>query len=257
MKGCLSPLAVTGADIDLMIKITILLTRKKGMDPEGFHDYWSSVHGPLVMRIPENRRHVRKYVQSHILPDRFPFLASSGPLYDGAAEIWCENLQEGLNMFAEPKYKEIIYPDEVKFLDVDKTIVLVANEHLIYHRPNAAIHGGIKLFELPVRREGMTRSQFHRYWRDVHAPIVLGCPQTMEFLRRYVQSHSLEEPVPGMKPMPYDGMAELWFDSREHFLMLLGPRYREYVNSDESNFVNLQESTTFAARELIMYELGA
>jgi len=241
----------------VMIKIAILLVRKKGMSRQEFQDYWRTVHGPLVMSIPENRRHVTKYVQSHVLPDWFPFLAGQGPLYDGAAEIWCDNLQAGLEMFAEPKYQELIYPDELKFLDVDKTITLVMKEHLMYQRPNAPIHGGVKLFELPVRREDMSRSQCHAYWLDVHAPKVLGCPQMIESLRRYVQSHSMEEPIQGIRPMRYDGMAELSFDSTQDLLRCFGPQYMESVNPDEGNFVNLQKSTAFIAEELIMYERGA
>jgi uncharacterized protein (TIGR02118 family) len=240
-----------------MIKVTILLVRKKGISREEFQDYWRTVHGPLVMNIPENRRHVCKYVQSHTLSDWFPFLAGEGPLYDGAAEIWCDSLEEALEMFAEPKYRELIYPDELKFLDLDNMVILVTNEYPVYQRPNAPIHGGVKLFELPVRREGMTRTQCHQYWKDVHGPMVLDCPQMIEPLRRYVQSHSLEEPLPGIEAMRYDGMAELWFDSREDLLKCFGTQYMERVHPDESNFVNLEKSTALAAKEFIMYERGA
>lgn len=237
-----------------MIKITILLVRKEGMSREEFQDYWRTVHGPLVMSIPENKQHVSKYVQSHTLSDWFPFLAGENPLFDGAAEIWCDSLQAGLEMFAEPTYKELIYPDELKFLDLDKVVVLVMNEHLIYQRTGAPIHGGVKLFEVPVRREGTTRAQCHAYWKDVHARKVLDCPEMVEPLRRYVQSHSLEEPVPGIEPMRYDGLAELWFDSKEDLLKCFGAQYMERVHPDEPNFVNLEKSTAFAAQEFIMYE---
>ena len=62
-----------------MIKISELLVRKKDMSRGEFHDYWKRVHGPLVMSIPEIRRHVVKDVQSHTQPDWFPFLAGDGP----------------------------------------------------------------------------------------------------------------------------------------------------------------------------------
>jgi len=240
-----------------MIKVTELLVRKKGMTREEFQNYWRTVHGPLVMSIPENKRHVRKYVQSHTLPDWFPFLAGEGPLFDGAAEIWCDSLVAAQEMFAEPKYKELIYPDELKFLDLDSVIILVMREHLIYQRPNAPIHGGVKLFEIPVRREGMTRAQCHDYWRTVHGPMVLDSPQMVEPLRRYVQSHSLEEPVPGIKPMRYDGMAELWFDNKSDLQSSFGAQYMERVHPDEPNFVNPERSTALVTKEFIMYEGGA
>ena len=93
--------------------------------------------------------------------------------------------------------------------------------------------------------------------RDVHGPRVLDCPQMIEPLRRYVQSHSLEEPVPGNEPMRYDGMAELWFDNKEDLLKSFGAQYMERVHPDEANFVNLEKSTAFAAQEFIMFERGA
>jgi hypothetical protein len=45
-----------------MIKIAELLVRKSGIGRAEFQDYWGRVHGPLVMSIPEIRRHVAKYV---------------------------------------------------------------------------------------------------------------------------------------------------------------------------------------------------
>ena len=139
---------------------------------------------------------------------------------------------------------------------LEKTVTLLMNEYTIYQRPNAPIHGGAKLFEVPVRRKGMTRVQCHEYWKNIHGPKVLGCPQMMEPLRRYVQCHSLEEEIPGIKPMRYDGLAELWFDDKKDLLKSFGPEYVEMVNPDEPNFVNLEESTAFVAREFIMYERG-
>ena len=51
-----------------LIKVAELLVRKNGMSRAEFQNYWRRVHGPLVMSIPEIRRHVAKYVQSHTLP---------------------------------------------------------------------------------------------------------------------------------------------------------------------------------------------
>lgn len=237
-----------------MVKITMLLVRKPGMSREEFQDYWLNVHGPLVMSIPEIKRHVVKYVQSHTLSDWFPFLVGNGPLYDGAAEIWCNNLEEVQAMFAEPRVEEEVYPDELEFLNLDKTVVLVMNEHLVYQRRGADIHGGVKLFEVPVRKQGLTRAQCHKHWLEVHGPMVLNSPEMMAPMRRYVQSHSLEEPVPGIPPMPYDGLAELWFDSKEDLLESFGDQYMERVHPDESNFADLDKCTAFAAREYVIYE---
>jgi len=239
-----------------MIKIVMLLVRKPGMSREAFREHWLNVHGPLVMSIPGIKRHVVKYVQCHTLDDWFPFLVGDGPLYDGAAEIWCNSLEEVQAMFAEPSVQEQVYPDELEFLDMDRFVLLLLEEHLVYERPGSKIHGGIKLFELPVRKQGLTRKQCHDHWLNVHGPAVLNSPEMIAPMRRYVQSHSLEEPIEGIPPMAYDGLAELWFDSREGLTESFGNQYMQRVQTDEANFADLDKCTAFAAEEYVIYERG-
>ena len=50
-----------------------------------FDAYWQNQHGPLVKSVPEFMRHVRKYVQCHIIQDAVP-LGAEAP-YDGAGRI--------------------------------------------------------------------------------------------------------------------------------------------------------------------------
>jgi uncharacterized protein (TIGR02118 family) len=237
-----------------MIKISELLVRKPGMSRAEFHDYWRRVHGPLVMSISDIRRHVVKYVQAHTLPDWFSFLAGDGPLYDGVAEVWCEGIDDAQRMFEEPKFAELVTPDERQFLDMDRTVILLMSQHLVYQRPGASIHGGVKLFELPVRRGGMSRDECQRYWQEIHAPLVLGAADMIKPLRRYVQSHSLADGTAGLPPMRYDGMAELWFDSVEDLKACFGRQYMDVVHPDEPKFVDPQRSSALVAKEYLVYE---
>jgi uncharacterized protein (TIGR02118 family) len=239
-----------------MIKISELLVRKAGMSRAEFHDYWKRVHGPLVMSIPEIRRHVVKYVQSHTQPDWFSFLAGDGPLYDGVAEVWCETVDDAQLMFEEPKFAELVTPDEKQFLDMTGTVILLMSQHLIYQRQGAPIHGGIKLFELPVRRRGMTRSECHRYWQVSHARLVLGAAEMIKPLRRYVQSHGLADGTAGLPPMRFDGMAELWFDSADDLKACFGRQYMDVVHPDEPKFVDPERSSALVAKEYLIYGRG-
>jgi uncharacterized protein (TIGR02118 family) len=69
----------------------------------------------------------------------------------------------------------------------------------------------IKRVSLLTRKDGMTREQFTRHWLEIHAPLARPVPG----LRRYVQSHILEEfkraDIP-TSAVQVDGIAELWFD---------------------------------------------
>ena len=109
-----------------MIKYIICATRKAGMTHEEFSAYWRHQHGPLVRSVPEFMRHVRKYVQCHLVGDAVP-LGAAGD-YDGVAELWFDSVEELMNAFNEPRYLEIIRPDELKFVDLSKCISFVTEE---------------------------------------------------------------------------------------------------------------------------------
>lgn len=55
-----------------------------------------------------------------------------------------------------------------------------------------------------VRREDMSREDFRRWWIDEHAPLA----RTLPGVRR-IRFNVLDDDA------PFDGIAELWFDSAE------------------------------------------
>lgn len=74
----------------------------------------------------------------------------------------------------------------------------------------------IKFVSLLKKPANMTRAEFLDWWFGTHAPLVRSAPG----LRRYVISPAL----PSRRDLPYDGIAELWFDDAE--------TARQVMNSD-------------------------
>jgi uncharacterized protein (TIGR02118 family) len=109
-----------------MVKLIICAKRKPGTTHEDFSRYWREHHGPLVKSVPEFIRHVRKYVQCQIVSNSVPLGATFG--YDGVAELWFESIDELQRAFNEPRYLEIIRPDELKFVDIANCISFVTEE---------------------------------------------------------------------------------------------------------------------------------
>lgn len=109
-----------------MVKFIICARRKAGLTREEFNTYWRNQHGPLVRSVPEFMRHVRKYVQCHLVAGAAPFGGESA--YDGVAELWFDDQEEITRAFNEPKYLEIIRPDELKFVDIANCISFVTEE---------------------------------------------------------------------------------------------------------------------------------
>lgn len=69
----------------------------------------------------------------------------------------------------------------------------------------------VKLIALLKRHAGMSREEFARRWVDEHAPLTLRFPN----LKGYRINIALEEYQEIDGELPYDGTAELWWDSLE------------------------------------------
>lgn len=78
----------------------------------------------------------------------------------------------------------------------------------------------IKLSFALRRLPGMSRAEFQQYWREQHGPLVRELAPLLG-IRRYVQLHTADDALNEALragrggPEPYDGVAELWFDSAE------------------------------------------
>jgi uncharacterized protein (TIGR02118 family) len=67
----------------------------------------------------------------------------------------------------------------------------------------------IKVFAMLRRRAGVSREEFHRWWLDEHVPYVVKLPNLRKYRVCLVTGSTSHE---GREP--WDGIAELWFDSR-------------------------------------------
>lgn len=117
----------------------------------------------------------------------------------------------------------------------------------------------IKLVFCLRRKPGMTPAEFRNYWLNQHAPLVRTHTAVLR-IRRYVQTHTLDDPAAqGVlaasrgAPQHYDGVAELWFESRED--MALGvatPEGRAAATAlleDERRFIDHANSPVWIAEE--------
>jgi uncharacterized protein (TIGR02118 family) len=109
------------------------------------------------------------------------------------------------------------------------------------------------------RAKGITREEFSRHWFDNHAPLVLSTPEFMRHVRKYIQYHFAEGKAEdgslfGAIANDYDGVGEIWFDSREAMNEALNePVYLEKVKPDEYRFIDLDSCLSFVAEERVIY----
>jgi uncharacterized protein (TIGR02118 family) len=120
----------------------------------------------------------------------------------------------------------------------------------------------IKLVFMLRRREGMTREEFQRYWREQHAPLVVRHAQTLR-VRRYVQVHTRDTDLDaavsasrGSEPSAYDGVAELWWDSLEDVMAAYASEEGQVAGAelleDERRFIDLPNSPLWLGEENVV-----
>ena len=120
----------------------------------------------------------------------------------------------------------------------------------------------IKVIFCLRRLPHLSLEEFQRYWREQHGPLVRQHAEALR-MRRYVQSHTLDVPANETlqqsrgTDMPYDGVAEVWWESLEELLAALstpeGRQADRALREDESRFIDLERSTAcFVAEQVII-----
>jgi len=111
----------------------------------------------------------------------------------------------------------------------------------------------------PIRRlPTLSRAEFQKYWFENHGPLVRRHAGVLG-IRRYVQLHTLDEPLNAVlresrgTQEAYDGVAELWWDSREAMEQALASpdaqqAARELLE-DERRFIDLPRSALWLGTE--------
>ena len=105
-------------------------------------------------------------------------------------------------------------------------------------------------------------AEFQDYWLNKHGPLVKSLQPALGMVR-YVQLHRLPgDLAEGMRrvrgaPEPYDGVAELWWESEETYRAARrNPEAREagrLLLEDEARFIDLPRSPLWLGREEVIY----
>jgi len=108
----------------------------------------------------------------------------------------------------------------------------------------------VKSLSLLTRKAGMTHEQFMKHWVEVHAPLAHAVPG----LRRYVQSHILEErwrPDIPATDVEVDGIAELWFDDADALARGFASSQGKALHADGALFIGRIKSYTTEERVIV------
>jgi uncharacterized protein (TIGR02118 family) len=108
------------------------------------------------------------------------------------------------------------------------------------------------------RRPEVSDEEFHRYWRDEHAPLVAKHAGALG-IRRYVQAHGIHDELSRAlaanrgAPAGFDGVAEAWFDSVDALSDAAssepGRTAGRELFADERRFIDHSRSPIFLTQE--------
>lgn len=111
----------------------------------------------------------------------------------------------------------------------------------------------IKFTILLRRKPSMTHDEFVSYHRERHAPLFCALPAVRDHVRRYVQCHTVAAALPGLPPVTFDGITELWFDDMAGLEAVFGSEsYMETIRPDEARFLDLHACEFVLSNETVL-----
>jgi uncharacterized protein (TIGR02118 family) len=91
----------------------------------------------------------------------------------------------------------------------------------------------VKVIALIRRRDDIDRAEFLRHWQIDHPAYV----RRLRGIRRYVQNPGIEH----RRAWPYDGVAELWFDSVRDVAAAFDSPEADEMREHEERFIGVLE----------------
>jgi uncharacterized protein (TIGR02118 family) len=258
-----------------MIKLIYCLRRQSHLSRDEFQRYWRENHGPLVRRThrPVNQE---RYVQFHSAFDETMARMGSGAgrpePFDGVAELWYDGVEAFMPAESSPERTDALQQhvtDEGKFIDLAQSPLWLAEERVFVEdikEPPAGdgeAAAGVKLIYLLKRQPHLSREEFQEYWREKHAPLVQSVAGAQK-IRRYVQAHTMHDEVnqalqqSAGRPEPFDGVAELWWDTPEDFFPSDPTPERmeslRLLGEDEAKFIDASRSPAWLGRQYVFID---
>jgi hypothetical protein len=155
--------------------------------------------------------------------------------FDGVSVMTVTDPRLILESQKERKHVELLLPDElIVFTDYVSKSMVTAKETVIHARPIEKARDKFVVIDFVTRRDGYSHDDFAAGWRE-HAARMTDLPGFETTVLRYVHNA-----VYGARPLShdYDGVFELWFDTRDDVGRFYTPDVRDAVDRSFSSFAD-------------------
>lgn len=111
----------------------------------------------------------------------------------------------------------------------------------------------IKMSIFMTRRADLSFEEFSEYWVNKHWPLVQTIKPIMENAVRYAQQHSINAVPDGVPAAPYDGVAEVWFETQQNFFNVATSPEWATVMQDNENFADTSKILVLFTEEKVSH----
>ncbi|WP_428537032.1 EthD domain-containing protein [Rhodopila sp.] len=113
----------------------------------------------------------------------------------------------------------------------------------------------VKFTILLKRKASLSHDEFVAYHKMHHAPLFMSIAVVRATVRRYVQQHAMPVELPGLPPVKYDGITELWFDDVDALVGCFSDAdYMAKIRPDEAKFLDLHGCDFIVSAETVIAE---
>jgi uncharacterized protein (TIGR02118 family) len=187
---------------------------------------------------------VVRYVRGLAVPTADPALAQRSRI--GIAHLWVDDEATAVKLNARLRSGEVHRAHPV--LGAARIIALPVVQRFRLGVEDDAGTTPLRAVFLVKRREGMSAEAFHRHWREVHGPMLVG----QAGITRYAQLHRIAASYDDGPE--FDGVAELSFADEEGYAAFgRSEPHRTNQIADLPNMFDLKVGKRFFSREQVVF----
>lgn len=116
---------VDGAPAPDMVKAIFISSRRPGLTIDEFSARLGSAHGALVTELPG----LRRYVQTHTLPEAYGLTGLLAPTHDACSELWFDSFDAWKSAVSSRQWSEVVESGEKLF--ARPSAYLIAHDKII------------------------------------------------------------------------------------------------------------------------------
>lgn len=189
-----------------MFKMIICFERQGWLSRQQCHDYLQENHANLIKNTEEFKKYLSGYVQNFVVDSEPYGYQVFQP--DAIAQVWFEAFEVAGKAFSEPKYWELVRPDEDKFSNSTRLLCVGTQERIIWTQIGQGVH---KLFRFLVSRTGTEIDDEAKLYREDMVQTKLDHYKKIDTVYRYIQNWPLKQAQAAFTSlMPIFCVEEFW-----------------------------------------------